>query len=337
MDPKFPFRFSLPDLSGGRMMTAGEAEKRLLSAVKQKQSEFENAIWQLVRLYSMTGRLDDALAWIQILMSLTSDSEKQASYYLAIGQLMEKRMDFQAAIDFYTQVIALNPTARNLRYFANNNIGYSLNQLGHHAEAEPYCRSAIEVDPDRHNAYKNLGVSLEGQGDYLNAAEAYLRAVEKEAGDPRALAHLRELLGRHPEILEQRPDLKDRLRSGEEAVEFAAKLQKRFARTQIGQAPKGATRAIQILYAVAHIVFREGRSTFTREDVRRQIGVSREEWRNGYTAIFQAMRADHPGGAPKIRKEYRGLFKRVERGTHTLTEYGRRYIQSGKWRIVHLD
>lgn len=83
------------------------------------------------------------------------------------------------------------------------------------------------------------------------------------------------------------------------------------------------THAEQILQAVAHLVFRDGQDTFTREDVRRRIGVDRDVWMGGYTAIFQAMRCDHPGGAPNIGSEWVEMFERVSHGVYRLTPQGR--------------
>ncbi len=82
------------------------------------------------------------------------------------------------------------------------------------------------------------------------------------------------------------------------------------------------THAEQILHAVARLVFREGRDTFTRDDVRKQIGVDRDAWLGGYTAIFQAMRIDHPGGAPSIGSEWVDMFERVSHGVYRLTPQG---------------
>ena len=60
------------------------------------------------------------------------------------------------------------------------------------SEAEPRCRAAIRIDPQRYNAHKNLGLSLEGLGRYAEAAQAFVEAVRAEASDPRALKHLEE-------------------------------------------------------------------------------------------------------------------------------------------------
>jgi hypothetical protein len=46
--------------------------------------------------------------------------------------------------------------------------------------------------------------------------------------------------------------------------------------------------------------------------------------------MFQAMRDDHPGGAPAINKKYRGIFHRVAPGRYVLSEYGVRVLSGHK-------
>lgn len=82
-----------------------------------------------------------------------------------------------------------------------------------------------------------------------------------------------------------------------------------------------------IMQAVATIVKQEAKDIFTREDIRERIGVSRDEWMSSYTAIFQGMRADQPGGALNVGAEFKNVFRQVEHGKHTLTDYGRQLIQ----------
>jgi len=83
------------------------------------------------------------------------------------------------------------------------------------------------------------------------------------------------------------------------------------------------TQAERILRAVATLVHQQ--EVFSRNDVRIAANISDSDW-NSYSAIFQAMRSDHPGGAPKIREESRNVFQRVAHDKHTLTDYGRRLV-----------
>jgi len=82
----------------------------------------------------------------------------------------------------------------------------------------------------------------------------------------------------------------------------------------------------QILRAVKALI-QMGARTFSRKDVRLQLGLDAHEWHYGYTAIFQAIREDQPGGAPDIPERYRGVFRRIERGVFELTPYGIRLLE----------
>ena len=82
------------------------------------------------------------------------------------------------------------------------------------------------------------------------------------------------------------------------------------------------THAEEIMHAVVDLVKRR-KKWFTRKEVRDAIGVDPHEWLYGYTAIFQSMRADHPGGAPEIGRKFRAVFQRIERGKYVLTTYGK--------------
>ena len=86
------------------------------------------------------------------------------------------------------------------------------------------------------------------------------------------------------------------------------------------------THAEQILQAVA-MLNRQGKTVFTRDEIRCVVGTGRDEWQAGYTAVFQGMRSDHPGGAPKVREKFRGVFRQVERGRYALTDYGQQLIR----------
>lgn len=80
--------------------------------------------------------------------------------------------------------------------------------------------------------------------------------------------------------------------------------------------------AEQIAVAVATLVGQDGKRVFTREEVRHQAGISHEVWKASYSPIFQGMRVDHPGGAPKVATKFQGVFQQVACGKHMLTGYG---------------
>jgi tetratricopeptide (TPR) repeat protein len=137
--------------------------------------------------------------------------EGRAVCCLRLGLEMEDLEDFAAAVRWYSKGVLLEPLNGHLRYFLNNNLGYSLNQLGQFAEAEGYCRSAIGIDGCRHNAYKNLGVSLTGQKLYAEASGYFVKAIRAFPLDRRGLLCLERLLAERPELLSRIPSLQDDL------------------------------------------------------------------------------------------------------------------------------
>jgi predicted DNA-binding transcriptional regulator YafY len=124
-----------------------------------------------------------------------------------------------AAVETYAAAFHLPQERNEVWYFLNNNLGYCLNKIGRHAEAEKYCREAIGMQPRYHNAYKNLGIALEGLGRYADAASSYIYAARACPEDPRALAHLQNLLAAHGEVLDEVPDILAQLHECHEAAQ----------------------------------------------------------------------------------------------------------------------
>ena len=131
-----------------------------------------------------------------------------AREHLTMGCLHEQEADWAAAIESYRQVLANEPQDPMLQYFGNNNLGYSLIQLSRFDEAEDYCVAAIEVDEQRHNAHKNLGLVYQGQGRWLDAAFCFAAAYQRNPRDPRAWRHLEQLLQAQPTLLGQHESLR---------------------------------------------------------------------------------------------------------------------------------
>jgi tetratricopeptide (TPR) repeat protein len=152
-----------------------------------------------------------ALAYFRTALGLLDPGEMKAYCLLSIGQLMEGHEDLAGALDSYLAALQMEPVEGGVRYLLHNNTGYCLNRLGRHAEAEEYCRRAIDIDPRRQNAYKNLGVTLQGMGRYPDAVASYVTAAENCPADNRALELLEALYRLHPATEEQTPDLRDRV------------------------------------------------------------------------------------------------------------------------------
>jgi len=229
VDPKAPrFEFTIADVPAGRALTAEEMERLLLQALEKSGGTSKQVLWELARVYSGANRHDEALACLQKIVASTDVREDQASCYLGMGQLHEQLGDFAAAVRYYRTAFSLQPQNTATWYFINNNLGYSLIQLGQFDEAEPYLHAAVAIDPDRANAHKNLGLALLGQGAHAKAAQRFVSATRANAADSRSLGHLEELVARHPEVLDEVRGLGDELDACRKAVAMAASQQPDF-------------------------------------------------------------------------------------------------------------
>lgn len=202
MEKRLDFRFSLPNPPNGPLveLSVEEAEKVLLKKLEAERQEPNNALWALARFYQQTKKGNRALECLRKVLERTEGVEAKAATILAMGQTMETVGDFGGAVRFYKEAMCLEPMNTPTWYFINNNLGFSFNSLGQFDEGSRYCRQAIQIDPARPNAYKNLGIALAAAGDFHGAANCFVRATQADAADPRAARLLQNLLGEHPEL-----------------------------------------------------------------------------------------------------------------------------------------
>ena len=107
--------------------------------------------------------------------------DDQARAYLSLGVLDERREEWEGAISHYRKCLATGSERKDLLYYGNNNLGFSLVKLERFDEAEEFCLAAIEMDPARHNAHKNLGLVRQGLGHWLDAANCYVEAYTRSS------------------------------------------------------------------------------------------------------------------------------------------------------------
>jgi tetratricopeptide (TPR) repeat protein len=173
-------------------------------------SEARNAfLWRCGKLCELRGLLDPAGRYVEAVQASLreGDEDHLAACILAKGCLQEKMGDYRRACEAYRAAFNLPIRNNETWYFLFNNLGYSLDMVGEYEEAEGYCRAAIILDPERHNAHKNLGLALEGLKRFVEAADCFIRGTICCPEDPRALAHLKAMLERHPEVGREAPQI----------------------------------------------------------------------------------------------------------------------------------
>lgn len=191
-----------PPPPGAVPLSAEEAEECLLAEV-EKAAQGGNpieAMWNLANFYKATHQVGKAEKAVRALLAKVPDLEHKAYLIMSLGQLAEMTKDFDLAVRFYMEGVGMEPCSTFTWYYLHNNLGYSLNQLGRFEEGELYCRRAIEITPKPQNAHKNLGLALQGQGKYADAARCFVAATQANASDGRSAKHLEELIQQHPEL-----------------------------------------------------------------------------------------------------------------------------------------
>ncbi|MBF0503372.1 MAG: hypothetical protein HQM09_24850 [Candidatus Riflebacteria bacterium] len=202
--------------------TVEEEEADQLQDIQEKEEAFFQALWSLAGFYCSIGRQEKSLALINRILRCSDDRTTHARMILGLGQTSEQLKQWEAAIGYYSAGIELNAeNDRETWYFLHNNLGYCLNVLGKFQAGETYLRKAIGIDDGKPNGFKNLGISLEGQGKFMAAAMTYIQATRANAADGRAFQLLTKLVEGHPELhalIPYLPDTIDELRKAIELV-----------------------------------------------------------------------------------------------------------------------
>ncbi|MBM4339485.1 MAG: tetratricopeptide repeat protein [Deltaproteobacteria bacterium] len=182
--------------SDGECVPLDDSDK-VLAILKESCSDKRGIFNQLYKLVVVCANKGDdvsAYAYAEKMLLYAEDAREKAYCLLSMGQSKERVRDYGEALKIYLSAMDLPPERNDNWYFLYNNTGYCLNLFGRHVEAMQFCRAAIEINPDRHNAFKNLGVALQGQGEYSKAAVAYIEAIRICPRDGRALNLLEELV-----------------------------------------------------------------------------------------------------------------------------------------------
>jgi tetratricopeptide (TPR) repeat protein len=132
--------------------------------------------------------------------SIPNTNSEIAKAYLARGEVAEAEEKWGLALEHYGIALSLLPKDTKTVYFLFNNASHCLNALELYSEGESYCRHAIEIDPTRPEAYRNLAVSRHGQGNLRGSALCLVEAIKIDPSDERAVQLLKQLLTDHPTL-----------------------------------------------------------------------------------------------------------------------------------------
>ena len=184
-----------------------ETDRLLIERLQNSKNEEDYFRWLLfvVAFYRGIEKVDSARALLQLFLETSKESEQKAHCHLALGQIATDEQHIETALNHFTTALRFNPLKAKVGYVLHNNVSYCLNQLGRYRDAEQHCRMAIEIDARRASAYRNLGISLEGQQNTVAAVWALVEAIKLDSADDRAREILKRLISEHPLLTIQCP------------------------------------------------------------------------------------------------------------------------------------
>ncbi|KAG5662748.1 hypothetical protein KAF25_005166 [Fusarium avenaceum] len=109
-------------------------------------------------------------------VELTEEQRKEAESLKSKGNAAMAQKDYRAAIDFYTQALAINST--NAVFLSNRAAAHSANK--DHSSARADAEAAVSIDPAYTKAWSRLGLARFALGDARGAMEAYDRGIQHE-------------------------------------------------------------------------------------------------------------------------------------------------------------
>ncbi len=205
---------SRPQLPVGIPATDLDTEQKLLQALEQCSEGEKRAevLWELSRFYHyQVQRSDLADALLNLMTTERASNERKAVFYLSLGQNAQTDGKWDLALGHYALGLSRSPKEPLTLYLLYNNGAHCRNMLGFYVEAEQYSRLAIATDSQRHEAYINLGISLEAQRDFTGAAWGFVEAIKAKRSDPQAVELLRQLLINHPTLPLESPWIEQEL------------------------------------------------------------------------------------------------------------------------------
>ena len=129
--------------------------------------------------------------------------------YLKQGSICESMMDYHEAELYYllgiqTHAIMVEPDNRHI-YWLFNNYAFCNNHERFFEEAQKLAEKAISINREQHNAWKNIGVSLEHQDKHAEVAACYMASHIKCGGgeDSRPMMHLERIFKRNDGLKEK--------------------------------------------------------------------------------------------------------------------------------------
>jgi tetratricopeptide (TPR) repeat protein len=129
------FRAVLPGFPDATPITGAEYEALTKAKFEKSGGTDLTALYNLSTFYSQTGRLEDAEACVVQLLASKKDSGHVAVHMLQLGQIAERRDNYELAVKHYQRGLEAGPTMKftqyvsEVKHFLVDNLSASLFSL----------------------------------------------------------------------------------------------------------------------------------------------------------------------------------------------------------------
>jgi len=218
-------------------------EMEHLKDLKKVGNEYESVLFRMIANYGMDNQIELVKKYLNLLICVANGPHSRARHVMKLGQLLLDQ-------EVYESALAVNAFAYYLQSYYNytwhilyNNLGECHNHFKRYDLAEFSLLEAVNIMPERHIPYKNLGIAMEGQGLYIEAAEYYFMATEKYSADPSSFELLKRLIKDHPRLVYRAPNIYNRMNLFERTItltqNMARDLQERSVKHCKATTPTG--------------------------------------------------------------------------------------------------
>ena len=176
-----------------------EAKKALAKAITGEEKLA--ALPKVLAIYFFQKNYLDAYCLVESLLNDPFMLNHKAYLLFQEGRISEFLYEFNDALIYYCRSLTCPVIPAEIYCDLWNNLGFCWLYKQDFKSAELCCRRAIELDPNRWEAWKNLGISLEHQGCFKESMCTYIKAIGLGGGNEVSVLHLWRFDKRYPGFL----------------------------------------------------------------------------------------------------------------------------------------
>lgn len=178
----------------GEAQSALEAWQQGLTTATKGSIGESNLYYQIGRLKQRSPHPDLASAWEAYEQAIVIDNFgyerwQKADTYFRRGVILASKQEWEEAIVEYKLALKFDPK----HYWAYLGLATALWETDQQEEAKTFLRRAIDLQPNRKNAYQQLGEYYQAEGNQTEARVMFLKVLRIDQNDRRAQKSLADL------------------------------------------------------------------------------------------------------------------------------------------------